>query len=161
MENKLENKLENKQVVDRSMIYGKALAIVKVVNKTDAALSEMGIDLEFDDTKKQMGKTMQVLFNNPKDIICDILGLELRSEKGYYKGEEGHLFPITIDIYYPRDAKEGDLAFSITYEEMCDLIDKAADNLECAKRVWGCFVKKKEEDKEWLKKNCDVCGWAE
>ena len=78
MENKLENKLENKQVVDRSMIYGKALAIVKVVNKTDAALSEMGIDLEFDDTKKQMGKTMQVLFNNPKDIICDILGLELR-----------------------------------------------------------------------------------
>ena len=38
--------MENKQMVDRSMIYGKALAIVKVVNKTDAALREIGIDLE-------------------------------------------------------------------------------------------------------------------
>ena len=42
-------------MVDRSMIYGKALAIVKVVNKTDAALREIGVDLEFDDTKKTDG----------------------------------------------------------------------------------------------------------
>lgn len=161
MENKVENKVENKQVIDRSMIYGKALAMVKVINKTDAAFRDMGVNLEFDDEKKPIGKTMRVLFNNPKEIVCDILGMELRSENGYCKGPEGHLFPIALDVYYPKDAKEGDINFSITFEEMWDLIDKAAEDLECAKKVWGCFVNRKEEDKEWLKNKCNVGGWAE
>ena len=44
---------------------------------------------------------------------------------------------------------------------MWDLIDKAADNLDCAKKVWSCFVNKDREAKEWLKKECQAIGWAE
>lgn len=146
---------------NRQSIYAKTLAMVKVINNTDSKLREAGVELDFDDERKPAAKFMKVLFENPKDIICAVLGLELRTESGYYRGMEGHLIPITIDVYYPIDNNAENFNFSISFESMWDLIDKAADNVECAKRVWNCFINKNKEDKEWLKKECKVTGWAE
>ena len=153
--------MEKEQKLDRSLIYAKALAMVKVINNTDSMLRDIGLTLEFDDERKPIAKCMKVLFENPKEIICESLGLELKTEEGYYQGMRGQLIPVVIDAYYPHGCKEEDFEFSISYEAMCDLIDKAADNLDCAKKVWACFVNKDKEAKEWLKKECQVIGWAE
>ena len=153
--------MEKEQKIDRSLIYAKALAMVKVINNTDSMLRDIGLTLEFDDERKPIAKCMKVLFENPKEIVCEALGLELKTEEGYYQGMTGQLIPIVIDTYYPHNCDEDDFEFSISYEAMWDLIDKAADNLDCAKKVWSCFVNKDREAQEWLKKECQAIGWAE
>lgn len=153
--------MKKELATNMSSIYAKSLAMVKIINNTDSMLRNIGLTLEFDDDRKPIAKCMKVLFENPKEIVCESLGLELKTEEGYYQGMKGQLIPIVVDVYYPHNCKEDDFEFSISYEAMWDLIDKAADNLDCAKKVWSCFVNKDREAKEWLKKECKVTGWAE
>ena len=69
----------------RKKMYKNALEIVKVVNDTDKIFRSMGVNLEFDDESTIIGRTMDVLFSNPKNIVCDALGLQLKQEDGHYR----------------------------------------------------------------------------
>ena len=73
--------MEKEQKIDRSLIYAKALAMVKVINNTDSMLRDIGLTLEFDDERKPIAKCMKVLFENPKEIVCDRRRLLPRNER--------------------------------------------------------------------------------
>ena len=148
-------KSEEKNI--RKKIYVKTLSMIKEINKTEQLLHNIGINLEFDDTSKPIAKTVETLTNNPREIICEALGLTLKAETANFSNSN---ISFDIDIYYPQDnTAEND--FSITFEAMWDLIDKAADNVQCAIKVWDCFVEKKESAKERLIKDMGVIGFSE
>ena len=92
-------------------------------------------------------------------IACEALGVELREEKGYNVGiSNDHLLPVTLEVYYP---VSGNVEFSITFEGLWDLLDRAGQDAECAKNIWDCFVNEKEEAKEVLKNKYNATGFGE
>lgn len=137
--------MKNKDI--RKKIYEKAFEIVKVVNNSDSALCQIGVKLEFDDDTTIIGKTMNVLFSNPKDIICDVLGLQLKRERGYIVNSD---FFTMLDILYP---ESGNANYSILEEDMFSTIDAAANNEEFIEKLWLCFVGEDIEAKKWLKEH--------
>lgn len=130
----------------RKKIYKKALEIINVVNHTDSVLCSMGINLEFDNNKILIGRTMNVLFNNPKEIIYDALGLVCTKEKGRINDSN-----VQIEIYvvYP---ESNNLNFSCLDEEMLAMLDIAAEKEEFADKLWDCFVEENVEARSWLEK---------
>lgn len=155
---KKEEKIETKQedvktckMRHRQNIYVKAIGMIKQVNTMLDAFEGIGLRMDFDDERTTVGKVMSVMLQNPKDIACEALGVELREEKGYNVGiSNDHLLPVTLEVYYP---VSGNVEFSITFEGLWDLLDRAGQDAECAKNIWDCFVNEKEEAKEVLKKN--------
>lgn len=66
----------------------------------------IGLKMDFDDDKTPVGKVMNVMLQNPKDIACEALGVELREEKGYNVGiNDDHLLPVTLEVYYPASGR--------------------------------------------------------
>ena len=96
----------------------KALSTVKAVNEVDSVLDKIGINLDFDDTEKPVGRAMGNLLTTPKEVACDALGLTLKTEKGYCTGAyKGQLLPIEVEVYYPdSDDENTAIPFSITFE---------------------------------------------
>ena len=133
--------------------YKKALEIIKEVNNVDNILQDAGIILGFDDRKKPVERLMSVLFSNPKQIACEALGLVLRTESGKC---ESYIFPIDIDVYYPEN---GDINFSILFENMWDMLDKLAKDEEAAEKAWDCFVNGSKESRTWLAEKFHVSDW--
>ena len=140
----------------RRATYEKALSIIHAVNMADNALTQIGIVLDYDDGQTPIGAAMGILLKNPEEIVCEALDLTLRTEEAHYSGEEGRLIPIPIDVYYPSD---GDLTFSITYDELWTMIGKAAEEPVFAERLWACFADKDKESLEFLKQ-ASASGWA-
>ena len=154
--------MENDKKI-RKRIFMKALSTVKAVNGFDSALVEIGIDLNFDNNEKPVGQAMENLLPAPKEVTCDALGMILKTEKGYCIGTyKGQLFPIELEVYYPDSDDENiTIPFSITFEGMWDLLDRAAEDSLCASNVWECFVNKDVAAKEWIKNVCGITGWGE
>lgn len=154
--------MENDKKI-RKRIFMKALSIVRAVNEVDSVLDEIGINLDFDDTEKPVGRAMGDLLTAPKEVACDALGLTLKIEKGYCTGAyKGQLLPIEVEVYYPdSDDESAAIPFSITFEDMWDLLDLAAKDTACAVKVWDCFVNRNAEAKKWIKNVCDITGWGE
>lgn len=133
--------------------YKKALEIIKEVNNVDNILQDAGITLGFDNENKPVDRLMNVLFLNPKDIACEALGLVLRTKPEKCKS---NIFPIDIDVYYPEN---GDVKFSILFENMWDLLDKLAEDEEAAEKTWDCFVNGSKESRAWLAKKFCIVDW--
>lgn len=143
----------------RQNIYVKAIGMIKQVNTMLDTFEGIGLKMDFDDDKTPVGKVMNVMLQNPKDIACEALGVELREEKGYNVGiNDDHLLPITLEVYYPAS---GRVEFSITFESLWDLLDRAGQDAECAKNIWDCFVNEKEEAREMLKNKYNATGFGE
>lgn len=88
--------MENDKKI-RKRIFMKALSTVKAVNEVDSVLDEIGINLDFDNTEKPVGRAMGNLLTTPKEVACDALGLTLKTEKGYCTGAyKGQLLPIEV-----------------------------------------------------------------
>ena len=163
---KKEEKIETKQedvktckMRHRQNIYVKAIGMIKQVNTMLDAFEGIGLRMDFDDERTTVGKVMSVMLQNPKDIACEALGVELREEKGYNVGiSNDHLLPVTLEVYYP---VSGNVEFSITFEGLWDLLDRAGQDAECAKNIWDCFVNEKEEAKEVLKNKYNATGFGE
>ena len=90
---KKEEKIETKQedvktckMRHRQNIYVKAIGMIKQVNTMLDAFEGIGLRMDFDDERTTVGKVMSVMLQNPKDIACEALGVELREEKGYNVG---------------------------------------------------------------------------
>lgn len=155
---KKEDVKEN-EIRHRQNIYVKAIGMIKQVNTMLDIFEEIGLKMDFDDDKTPVGKVMNVMLQNPKDIACEALGVELREEKGYNVGiNDDHLLPVTPEVYYPAS---GRVEFSITFESLWDLLDRAGQDVECAKNIWDCFVNEKEEAKEVLKNKYNATGFGE
>ena len=154
--------MENDKKI-RKRIFMNALSTVKAVNEVDSVLDKIGINLDFDDTEKPIGRAMGNLLTTPKEVACDALGLTLKTEKGYCTGAyKGQLLPIEVEVYYPdSDDENTAIPFSITFEGMWDLLDLAAKDTACAAKVWDCFVNRDTEAKKWIKNVCDITGWGE
>lgn len=130
--------MENDKKI-RKRIFMKALSTVKAVNEVDSVLDEIGINLDFDNTEKPVGRAMGNLLTTPKEVVCDALGLTLKTEKGYCTGAyKGQLLPIEVEVYYPdSDDENTAIPFSITFEGMWDLLDLAAkDHYMMALQSW-------------------------
>ena len=163
---KKEEKIETKQedvktckMRHRQNIYVKAIGMIKQVNTMLDAFEGIGLRMDFDDERTTVGKVMSVMLQNPKDIACEALGVELREEKGYNVGiSNDHLLPVTLEVYYP---VSGNVEFSITFEGLWDLLDRAGQDAECAKNIWDCFENEKEEAKEVLKNKYNATGFGE
>ena len=163
---KKEEKIETKQedvktckMRHRQNIYVKAIGMIKQVNTMLDAFEGIGLRMDFDDERTTVGKVMSVMLQNPKDIACEALGVELREEKGYNVGiSNDHLLPVTLEVYYP---VSGNVEFSITFEGLWDLLDRAGQDAECAKNIWDCFVNEKEEAKEVLDAAGSVVKYGE
>lgn len=138
----------------RKKIYKNALEIVNVVNDTDKIFRSMGVNLEFDDESTIIGRTMDVLFSNPKNIVCDALGLQLKQEDGHYKHSE---FEITLCVMYPESQNP---QYSLLEEEMLSIIDLAADDEELAEKMWLCFTEENIEAREWIKKKYKIISFG-
>lgn len=155
---KKEDVKEN-EIRHRQNIYVKAIGMIKQVNTMLDTFEGIGLKMDFDDDKTPVGKVMNVMLQNPKDIACEALGVELREEKGYNVGiSNDHLLPVTLEVYYP---VSGNVEFSITFEGLWDLLDRAGQDAECAKNIWDCFVNEKEETKEVLKNKYNATGFGE
>lgn len=161
-EEKTEQKKEDVKINKtrhRQNIYVKAIGMIKQVNTMLDTFEGIGLKMDFDDDKTPVGKVMNVMLQNPKDIACEALGVELREEKGYNVGiNDDHLLPVTLEVYYP---VSGNVEFSITFEGLWDLLDRAGQDAECAKNIWDCFVNEKEEAKEVLKNKYNATGFGE
>ena len=157
-----EKKMENDKKI-RKRIFMKALSIVRAVNEVDSVLDKIGINLDFDDAEKPVGRAMGNLLTTPKEVACAALGLTLKTEKGYCTGAyKGQLLTIEVEVYYPDfDDENTAIPFSITFEGMWDLLDLAAKDTACAAKVWDCFVNRDTEAKKWIKNVCDITGWGE
>ena len=152
---KKEDVKEN-EIRHRQNIYVKAIGMIKQVNTMLDTFEGIGLKMDFDDDKTPVGKVMNVMLQNPKDIACEALGVE---EKGYNVGiSNDHLLPVTLEVYYP---VSGNVEFSITFEGLWDLLDRAGQDAECAKNIWDCFVNEKEEAKEVLKNKYNATGFGE
>lgn len=140
-------------------VYGKVLNLIGIANRIYDILEKVGLCIDFDDENKPLSKYFRSIMEEPKEIVCDLLGLELKVEDGFYEGvDKYHLHPITLDVYYPDD---GDINFSIVYDAMIDLLDIASKDANCALKVWDCFVDKKVEAKESLLTDYHVSGFAQ
>ena len=161
-EEKTEQKKEDVKINKtrhRQNIYVKAIGMIKQVNTMLDTFEGIGLKMDFDDDKTPVGKVMNVMLQNPKDIACEALGVELREEKGYNVGiNDDHLLPVTLEVYYPAS---GRVEFSITFESLWDLLDRAGQDAECAKNIWDCFVNEKEEAREMLKNKYNATGFGE
>ena len=161
-EEKIEPKKEETKASktrNRQNIYVKAIGMIKQVNTMLDTFEGIGLKMDFDDDRTPVGKVMSVMLQNPKDIACEALGVELREEKGYNVGiSDDHLLPVTLEVYYPAS---GNVEFSITFEGLWDLLDRAGQDAECAKNIWDCFVNEKEEAKEVLKNKYNATGFGE
>lgn len=161
-EEKTEQKKEDVKINKtrhRQNIYVKAIGMIKQVNTMLDTFEGIGLKMDFDDDKTPVGKVMNVMLQNPKDIACEALGVELREEKGYNVGiSDDHLLPVTLEVYYPAS---GRVEFSITFESLWDLLDRAGQDAECAKNIWDCFVNEKEEAREMLKNKYNATGFGE
>lgn len=161
-EEKIEQKKEDVKINKtrhRQNIYVKAIGMIKQVNTMLDTFEGIGLKMDFDDDKTPVGKVMNVMLQNPKDIACEALGVELREEKGYNVGiNDDHLLPVTLEVYYPASGK---VEFSITFESLWDLLDFAGQDAECAKNIWDCFVNEKEEAREMLKNKYNATGFGE
>ena len=161
-EEKIEQKKEDVKINKtrhRQNIYVKAIGMIKQVNTMLDTFEGIGLKMYFDDDKTPVGKVMNVMLQNPKDIACEALGVELREEKGYNVGiSDDHLLPVTLEVYYPAS---GRVEFSITFESLWDLLDRAGQDAECAKNIWDCFVNEKEEAREMLKNKYNATGFGE
>lgn len=143
----------------RQNIYFKAVCMIKQVNAMFDTFEGIGLRMDFDDERTPVGKVMSVMLQNPKDIACEAIGVELREEKGYNVGiSDDHLLPVTLEVYYPAS---GRVEFSITFESLWDLLDRAGQDAECAKNIWDCFVNEKEEAREMLKNKYNATGFGE
>ena len=143
----------------RQNIYIKSICMIKQVNAMFDAFDGIGLRMDFDDEKTAVGKAMNVMLQNPKDIGCEALCVELRKEKVHNVGiSDDHLLPVTLEVYYPAS---GNVEFSITFEGLWDLLDRAGQDAECAKNIWDCFVNEKKEAKEMLKNKYNATGFAE
>lgn len=104
-EEKTEQKKEDVKINKtrhRQNIYVKAIGMIKQVNTMLDTFEGIGLKMDFDDDKTPVGKVMNVMLQNPKDIACEALGVELREEKGYNVGiNDDHLLPVTLEVYYP------------------------------------------------------------
>ena len=148
--------MKNKSVYQhRQATYQSALKIIHAVNRADDALVQLGITLNFDDDKTPIGAAMGVLLSSPKDIICEALDLTLRTEPAFYTGDDGRQIEIQLDIYYPDN---GNTDFSISYEELMSMIDKAAESSVYAEKLWSCFADNNLEAQEWLQQ-AGAAGW--
>ena len=75
--------MENDKKI-RKRIFMKALSTVKAVNEVDSVLDEIGINLDFDNTEKPVGRAMGNLLTKPvfptvinaREIISVDLGLK-------------------------------------------------------------------------------------
>ena len=134
-EEKIEQKKEDVKINKtrhRQNIYVKAIGMIKQVNTMLDTFEGIGLKMYFDDDKTPVGKVMNVMLQNPKDIACEALGVELREEKGYNVGiNDDHL------------------------------LDLAGQDAECAKNIWDCFVNEKEEAREMLKNKYNATGFGE
>lgn len=139
-------------------VYEKGLELVKAANEMYDVLTNIGIDINIDDQTKPFSRAYNKLMQNPMDIVCEALGLTLKEEKGFY-GKSS--FPITLYTYYPNNDDDDYVKFSITDEAMMDLIDKAANDNVCAKKVWECFAEKNIDAKQFLINEYHVIGFAE
>lgn len=108
-EEKIEPKKEDvkaSKTRHRQNIYVKAIGMIKQVNTMLDTFEGIGLKMDFDDDRTPVGKVMSVMLQNPKDIACEALGVELREEKGYNVGiSDDHLLPVTLEVYYPARRK--------------------------------------------------------
>ncbi len=152
---------KNNNMKRRQEIFIEALSLLKYINRMNDTLDNIGIILDMSKTDKIAGKAKQKMFESPKKIICSALGLELIREEGFCVGQDSeHLFPIVSDVYYQSEQKDEKkrVEFSIVMDEMYSLLDIAAEDPQCALRVWNCFVFCDVESKNWLEENYNLEG---
>lgn len=73
-EEKTEQKKEDVKINKtrhRQNIYVKAIGMIKQVNTMLDTFEGIGLKMDFDDDKTPVGKVMNVMLQNPKDIACE------------------------------------------------------------------------------------------
>lgn len=144
-------------------IFDEAVEIYAQVLIADLTLTELGIDINFDNDKTVFGSFINTMYNSPYKIAAAALGMELKTESMDFERKVGVPYQCEIEIYYPAD---GNVDFSITEEGLYDLIHDAAEaagsgEYELRDNIWLCFTKHDEEAKEWIIKKTNVIGFTE